>query len=110
MLWDRRGAGLTYQPGNFLFGRVLPVKMMTTDLAKQATRVDVLLDFSHGRYDYTVSCPEASTSFKELRAPLKGFYTFEKSAHSPMFQEPVKMRQIPENDVLAGTNSLADEE
>jgi hypothetical protein len=41
-------------------------------------------------------------------APVKGFYTFEQSAHSPMFEEPGKMRRILREDVLAGTNHLAD--
>ncbi len=44
-----------------------------------------------------------------LKAPLKGFYTFEQSAHSPMFEEPAKMQHIFENDILPRTNSLADE-
>jgi hypothetical protein len=39
---------------------------------------------------------------------VKGFYTFDHSAHSPMFEEPEKMLEILQNDVLAGTNSLAD--
>ena len=30
----------------------------------------------------------------KLRAPLKGFYTFDESAHSPLFEEPAKLRRI----------------
>ena len=45
---------------------------------------------------------------KKLKAPVKGFYTFEYSAHSPFFEEPKKMLHILQKDVLAGTNSLAD--
>jgi hypothetical protein len=43
-----------------------------------------------------------------LRAPIKGFYTFENSAHSPIFEEPDKAQQILVEDVLAGKNDLAD--
>ncbi|MFZ2517825.1 MAG: alpha/beta hydrolase, partial [Anaerolineae bacterium] len=46
--------------------------------------------------------------FEKLKAPVKGFYTFEQSAHSPLFEEPEKMGHILQEDVLAGTNSLAD--
>jgi hypothetical protein len=44
-----------------------------------------------------------------LEAPVKGFYTFQESAHSPMLEEPERMRQIIEQDVFEGTSSLADE-
>ncbi len=44
-----------------------------------------------------------------LKAPLKGFYTFERSAHSPVMEEPQKARIIMREDVLAGTNSHADD-
>jgi hypothetical protein len=43
-----------------------------------------------------------------LHAPVKGFYTFERSAHCPMFEEPQRMGRILEHDVLKGGNSLAD--
>jgi uncharacterized glyoxalase superfamily protein PhnB len=42
----------------------------------------------------------------KLQAPIKGFYAFEQSAHSPMFEEPEKLEQIMQQDVLAGTNRL----
>jgi pimeloyl-ACP methyl ester carboxylesterase len=64
--------------------------------------------FLHGIHDYTVTLPETKAYFESLEAPVKGFYTFLKSAHSPMFEEPERMRQIIEQDVLTGTTSLAD--
>ena len=39
---------------------------------------------------------------------VKGLYTFNQSAHSPLFEEPEKMRRILREDVLAGANRLAD--
>ena len=39
---------------------------------------------------------------------MKGFYTFEQSAHTPLFEEPEKVQKILQEDVLAGANSLAD--
>lgn len=55
-----------------------------------------------------VHLAEASTYFDRLTAPVKGFYTFRESAHSPMFEEPDKFVRILREDVLNGTNRLAD--
>jgi pimeloyl-ACP methyl ester carboxylesterase len=83
--------------------------MTTTDLSKQVTEFDLPVYFFEGIYDYTCSYPVAKSYFESLKAPLKGFYTFDQSAHSPIFEEPEKMRKILREDVLAGTNNLADE-
>jgi pimeloyl-ACP methyl ester carboxylesterase len=83
-------------------------KMLTTDLAKQVTDLKIPVYFFHGIYDYTVSYTLAKDYFDKLQTPMKGFYTFEHSAHSPLFEEPEKMRHILREDVLAGVNNLAD--
>ena len=82
--------------------------MLATDLAEQVPELELPVYFLHGIYDYTCSYTEAKAYFEKLKAPVKGFYTFEQSAHSPFFEEPEKMRQILREDVLAGTNNLAD--
>ena len=64
--------------------------------------------FVHGRYDYTASYPLALDYFDKLDAPLKGFYTFENSAHSPAFEEPENMLRVLREDVLMGATRLAD--
>jgi hypothetical protein len=38
---------------------------------------------------------------------VKGFYTFQHSAHSPLFEEPEKTCKILREDVQAGANGLA---
>jgi pimeloyl-ACP methyl ester carboxylesterase len=83
-------------------------KMQATDLTQQVTELEIPVYFLHGAYDYTCAYPLAREYFEDLKAPLKGFYTFEQSAHSPMFEEPEKVLQILQEDVLAGTNGLAD--
>jgi hypothetical protein len=45
---------------------------------------------------------------ERLQAPVKGFCTFERSADSPIFEEPRKAQAIMREDVLPGANSLAD--
>jgi pimeloyl-ACP methyl ester carboxylesterase len=83
-------------------------EMLATDLTKQVTKLDIPVYFLHGIYDYTVSYTLAKDYFAKLRAPVKGFYTFRHSAHSPLFEEPEKMQHILQEDVLAGANNLAD--
>jgi pimeloyl-ACP methyl ester carboxylesterase len=70
--------------------------------------LDLPIYFFHGIYDYTVNYTVATDYFEKLKAPVKGFYTFEQSAHSPIFEEPEKARKILQEDVLVGANSLAD--
>ena len=79
-----------------------------TDLTKTVTRLEIPVYFLHGVYDYTVSYPLAKSYYEQLNATLKGFYTFTKSAHSPLFEEPKRMREILQSDVLTGTKGLAD--
>ncbi len=82
--------------------------MLATDLSKQVPELDLPVYFFEGIYDYTCSYTEAKSYFEKLKAPLKGFYTFEQSAHSPLFEEPEKMQHILQEDVLVGVNNLAD--
>jgi pimeloyl-ACP methyl ester carboxylesterase len=81
---------------------------ITTDLAETLPELKIPAYFFHGVYDYTCSYTEAKAYFEKLQAPVKGFYTFEQSAHSPLFEEPEKMQKILLEDVLEGTNRLAD--
>ncbi len=83
-------------------------EMIATDLSKQVTQLALPVYFFEGLYDYTCSYSLARDYFEKLKAPVKGFYTFEQSAHSPIFEEPEKALNILREDVLAGTNSLAD--
>lgn len=83
-------------------------EMLAKDLSKELTELAVPVYFLEGIYDYTCSYTEAKAYFEKLHAPVKGFYTFELSAHSPLFEEPEKTLKILHEDVLAGANSLAD--
>ena len=83
-------------------------KMQTTDLTQQVTKLEIPVYFLHGLYDYTCAYPLAKEYFEQLEAPVKGFYTFDESAHSPIFEEPEKVKKILLEDVLEGTNNLAD--
>lgn len=82
--------------------------MLVTDLADEVPQLEIPVYFLHGKYDYTCAYATAKAYFEKLKAPVKGFYTFEQSAHSPFFEEPGKVKQIIQVDILSGTNSLAD--
>jgi pimeloyl-ACP methyl ester carboxylesterase len=83
-------------------------QMIATDLTAEILKLDIPVYFFHGIYDYTCNYTLAKNYFGKLQAPLKGFYTFEQSAHSPLFEEPEKVQRILQNDVFAGVNNLAD--
>jgi pimeloyl-ACP methyl ester carboxylesterase len=96
--------------GKVFSDRIFWDLMLATDLTKVVPELRVPLYLLHGAYDYTVSYTEARAYLGQMKAPLKGFYTFQQSAHSPMFEEPQRMREIVRADVLTGSNRLADPE
>jgi pimeloyl-ACP methyl ester carboxylesterase len=83
-------------------------KILVTDIRKQVPEINIPVYFFHGIYDYTVSYPLAKDYFEKIKAPIKGFYTFNSSAHSPIFEEPLLVRRIIEEDVFNNKTSLAD--
>jgi pimeloyl-ACP methyl ester carboxylesterase len=83
-------------------------EMQGDDLTARITELEIPVYFVSGIYDRTVSYTQAKDYLALLKAPVKGFYTFEQSAHSPAYEEPEKMRQILREDVLAGQTRLAD--
>jgi pimeloyl-ACP methyl ester carboxylesterase len=83
-------------------------EMLAIDLSERLTELALPVYFLEGIYDYTCTYSVAREYFEILKAPAKGFYTFEHSAHSPIFEEPEKVQTILREDVLIGANNLAD--
>ena len=83
-------------------------EMLATDLSEQVTAFQLPVYFFSGIYDYTCNYSLAKDYFEKLQAPVKGFYTFSHSAHSPIFEEADRVRKILQEDVLLGANKLAD--
>jgi len=94
--------------GKVFSGSRLWNTQLSTDLTKKVTRLEIPVYFFHGAYDYTVSYSLAKSYYDQLEAPMKGFYTFAESAHSPLFEEPKRMAEILQGDVLVGATRLAD--
>jgi pimeloyl-ACP methyl ester carboxylesterase len=82
--------------------------MIATDFSKEILSIDIPIYFIHGIYDYTVNYSLTKEYYKILQAPIKGFYTFNQSAHSPIFEEPDKFIEILMEDVIKGKNELSD--
>lgn len=85
-------------------------EVLATNLSQRVPRVGVPVYMLHGVHDYTVSYVLAKAYYERLEAPVKGFYTFDQSAHSPLFEEPQKTCRIMREDVLAEATHLADPE
>jgi pimeloyl-ACP methyl ester carboxylesterase len=83
-------------------------QVLRTDITVAVPKLESPVYMLAGKYDYTTSYALAKAYFAQLEAPLKGFYTFENSAHSPQLEEPERTRMILTKDVLAGTNGLSD--
>ena len=83
-------------------------EMLETDFTAKVPKLDIPVYFLSGKYDLTVNINLSKDYLKKLDAPLKGFYTFDNSAHSPLFEEPDLVRKIFENDILKNKISLAD--
>ena len=93
---------------SFINKSKLREQIINTDITNKVTRLDIPVYFLSGRYDLTVNCDLSREYLNKLEAPVKGFYTFDNSAHSPMYEEPGKLRDILINDVLKKTTGLAD--
>lgn len=84
--------------------------LLRDDLGARLTEFDLPVYFFVGRHDRTAD-PELSRAyFDAIEAPVKGFYMFENSAHSPLFEEPERAVDILLMDVTLSRNSLDDVE
>lgn len=82
--------------------------ILQIDLIKDVPQLKVPIYVFHGKFDYQVSYTIAKEFLYAIDAPIKGFYTFENSAHSPCFEEPGRIRHILCEDVLKGKSHLSD--
>jgi pimeloyl-ACP methyl ester carboxylesterase len=82
--------------------------LLRDDLAARLTEFTLPVYFFVGRHDRTANPTLSRAYFDVIDAPVKGFYLFEDSSHSPLFEEPGRATKILLQDVLGGTNALAD--
>lgn len=95
---------------SFLPKTYLINELISTDFTSEINKIEIPVYFISGKYDLTVNIDLSKAYLKQLQAPQKGFYTFSKSAHSPLFEESDKFKEILENDILKGCTNLSDKE
>jgi pimeloyl-ACP methyl ester carboxylesterase len=95
--------GRTFSRGFGLWEQLIRI-----DLRKTVPALQIPVYFLEGKYDYTAATSLARNYFEQLQAPVKGFYEFDNSAHSPLLEEPQDAHRILEHDVLTGSTTLAD--
>jgi pimeloyl-ACP methyl ester carboxylesterase len=93
---------------SFLKKTGLRREVIQADIPVKIPRLEIPVYFFSGRYDLTVNKDLSKEYLERIEAPVKGFYTFNESAHSPMFEEPQKLKEILITDVLNITTTLAD--
>ncbi len=62
-------------------------EVMHTNLMNDIDSIQVPVYIFHGKHDYTTPYSVAKDFYNQLKAPQKEFFTFENSAHSPVFEE-----------------------
>jgi len=70
------------------------------NLIDSITKIEVPIYFIHGKDDYIINYNLTKEYFEKLKAPKKEFFTFDKSAHFPPFEEPEKFNDIVVNKIL----------
>ncbi len=93
---------------SFLKKTGLRDEIIQSDIAAKVPEVEIPVYFFSGKYDLTVNKDLSKKYLEKMDAPVKGFYTFNESAHSPMFEEPQRLKEILIKDVLNKSTTLAD--
>lgn len=78
----------------------LDQEFRSLDLSETVKSVKIPVYFFSGEYDYTCPYPLVKKFYEALDAKEKKFYSFENSAHSPLWEENEKMIEILVNEIL----------
>jgi pimeloyl-ACP methyl ester carboxylesterase len=97
-----------YSKFSFISRSKLREQILNSDLTVKVPKIEIPVYFFSGKYDLTVNHDLAKEYLKKIESPVKGFYTFDNSAHSPIFEEPGRFLEIIVKDVLNQTTLLAD--
>lgn len=84
---------------NFMTGAMFSLQHMWnevihTNLFNEIDSMQVSVYVFHGKHDYTTPYCVAKDFYDQLKAPNKGFFTFENSAHSPIMEEVDRFNTI----------------
>jgi len=104
----REKYNIWYSKFSFVNKSGLRAQVIGLDIAEAVPALEVPAYFFSGRHDLTVNHDLSAAYLEKLACPVKGFYTFESSAHSPLFEEPGRFLEIMTSDVLNRKTTLAD--
>lgn len=79
--------------------------ILETNMFRAVPSQQIPVYMIHGISDYQTSYQVAKEYFDSLQAPVKKFFTFENSAHSPVFEEPKKFNGIMKEIVMEQKDS-----
>jgi pimeloyl-ACP methyl ester carboxylesterase len=68
--------------------------IIKSDLFRDIPTQQIPVYIMQGTNDYQTAYSVAKEYFDTLKAPVKEFFTFDNSAHSPVFEEPEKFEEI----------------
>jgi pimeloyl-ACP methyl ester carboxylesterase len=85
---------INYLKGMEFTKRIMWNTIMKTNLFKAIPSQKIPVYILQGTSDYETSYVVAKEYFESLQAPVKRFFPFENSAHSPIFEEPEKFLSI----------------
>jgi len=77
-----------------------PLGQEKVDFMREVTQLEVPVFLFMGKYDYNTVYDLAKAWFEKLQAPYKKFITFEKSGHTPQWEESEKWNLCFETEVL----------
>lgn len=83
-----------YLKGSDFSAKYLWKEVIDTNLFNEIDSMQVPVYILQGLYDYQTPYPVAKDFFNQIKAPVKEFYIFENSAHSPNMEEVEKFNQI----------------
>lgn len=83
-----------YLKGSDFSAKYLWKEVIDTNLFNEIDSMQVPVYILQGLYDYQTPYPVAKDLYNQLKAPVKEYYTFENSAHSPNMEEVEKFNQI----------------
>ncbi|WP_178346882.1 alpha/beta fold hydrolase [Marivita hallyeonensis] len=69
-------------------------EILRTDLGEQVERLEIPMHFFIGAHDLTAAPALSRELYDHLDAPERQYHVFENSAHSPLFEEPDRAREI----------------
>lgn len=83
-----------------------PIGREKVDFLKEVKKLDVPVYITMGKYDYNTVSELAKKWLEQLDSPYKKFYLFEKSGHTPQWEESEKWNRLFIEEVLNRQESL----